>query len=144
MKTYKKIIIINGPNLNLLGVREPDIYGQEGFEEYLYKLEARYGDIAFEYFQSNIEGEIIDALHQHGFGDAAIILNAGGYTHTSVAISDAIAAIASPVMEVHLSNVYSREEYRHVSLLAKYCVGVISGLGLRSYEAALRYFVEEG
>ncbi|MCB9188148.1 MAG: type II 3-dehydroquinate dehydratase [Flavobacteriales bacterium] len=136
----KKIMIINGPNLNLLGKREPGIYGDVSFETYLESLKKRDG-VEVDYFQSNVEGEIINKLHEVGFSFDGIILNAGGYTHTSVSISDAIAAISVPVIEVHLSNVYAREEYRHHSLLAKNCKGVISGFGLESYSLALDYFV---
>lgn len=133
-------MIINGPNLNLLGKREPGIYGDVSFETYLESLKKRDG-VEVDYFQSNVEGEIINKLHEVGFSFDGIILNAGGYTHTSVSISDAIAAISVPVIEVHLSNVYAREEYRHHSLLAKNCKGVISGFGLESYSLALDYFV---
>lgn len=134
----KKIQIINGPNLNLLGKREPSIYGDKSFEEYLKELKTR-DDIQIEYFQSNVEGEIINKLHEVGFSFEGVILNAGGYTHTSVSIADAIAAISAPVVEVHLSNVYAREEFRHHSIIAKNCVGVISGFGLSSYDLALKY-----
>jgi 3-dehydroquinate dehydratase-2 len=132
-----KIQIINGPNLNLLGTREKDIYGEITFEEYLKLLHEHYGNIQIDYYQSNVEGEIINKLHEIGFSYDGIILNAGGYTHTSVAIADAIKAIKSPVVEVHISNVYAREEYRHKSLIAPECVGSISGFGLDSYRLAL-------
>lgn len=134
----RKILIINGPNLNLLGKREPGIYGEVSFEEYLEKMKKRDG-VEVQYFQSNIEGEIIDKLHETGFSFDGIILNAGGYTHTSVSIADAIAAISTPVIEVHLSNVYAREEFRHHSIIAKNCIGVISGFGLDSYSLAIDY-----
>lgn len=131
------IHIINGPNLNLLGNREPGIYGNQSFEEYFELLKKRFPAIKLSYFQSNIEGELIDDLHKSGFSADGIILNAGGYTHTSVAISDAVAAIKSPVVEVHISNVFAREEYRHVSLIAKNCKGSISGFGMESYALAI-------
>jgi len=132
-----KIIIINGPNLNLLGIRETSIYGAQGFETYFQNIKSQFKDVDLEYFQSNIEGEIINKLHEVGFSYQGIILNAGGYTHTSVAIADAIAALKTPVLEVHISNVYSREDFRHKSLMSKNCLGVISGLGLDSYTLAL-------
>lgn len=132
-----KIQIINGPNLNLLGTREKDIYGEITFEEYLKLLHEHFGNIQIDYYQSNVEGEIINKLHEIGFSYDGIILNAGGYTHTSVAIADAIKAIKSPVVEVHISNVYAREEYRHKSLIAPECIGSISGFGLDSYRLAL-------
>lgn len=131
------IHIINGPNLNLLGNREPGIYGNQSFEEYFELLKKRFPSIKLTYFQSNIEGELIDDLHKSGFSANGIILNAGGYTHTSVALSDAVAAIRSPVVEVHISNVFAREEYRHVSLIAKNCKGSISGFGMESYALAI-------
>lgn len=136
-----KIQIINGPNLNLLGEREPDTYGNESFASYLEKLKKKYSDLEIDYFQSNVEGEIINKLHETGFSYDGIVLNAGGYTHTSVAISDAIAAIKTPVVEVHISNIFKREEYRHVSLLGKNCIGSISGFGLKGYELAINYFI---
>jgi 3-dehydroquinate dehydratase-2 len=132
-----KIQIINGPNLNLLGVREPSVYGDQGFESYLAHLKSLFPDITIEYFQSNVEGELINKLHETGFDYDGIILNAGGYTHTSVAISDAIAAIKTPVVEVHISNIYAREEYRHVSLTGKNCKGVLTGFGMDGYRLAL-------
>ena len=128
-----KIIIINGPNLNLLGKRETEIYGTTSFEDYLPMLEKKYPDITFLYFQSNSEGEIIDILHLHGFSCSGIIINAGGYSHTSVAIADAISAIEVPVVEVHISNVLKREAFRHKSLIAASAIGTISGFGLDSY-----------
>jgi len=131
------IQIINGPNLNLLGVREKSIYGDTGFETYLTELQKRYPNITISYYQSNIEGEIINKLHEVGFKCDGIILNAGAYTHTSVAIADAIAGITTPVIEVHISNVYKREEFRHTSMLARNCKGVIAGFGLDSYRLAI-------
>lgn len=138
-----ELLIINGPNLNLLGKREPGIYGSEGFDSYLKRLQEDFQEIEFSYFQSNVEGEIINKLHEGGFEGDGIILNAGGYTHTSVAISDAIAGIKTPVMEVHISNVYAREEFRHKSIISKNCVGVITGLGLDSYKLAAYYFLNK-
>jgi 3-dehydroquinate dehydratase-2 len=135
------IHIINGPNLNLLGIREKSVYGDQNFDAYLDDLKSKYSILEISYFQSNVEGEIINKLHEIGFSADGIILNAGGYTHTSVAIADAIAAIQSPVVEVHISNVYAREEYRHVSLMAKNCRGVIAGFGLDSYRLALESFL---
>lgn len=135
-----KIQIINGPNLNLLGVREKSIYGDSSFEPFLEQLRKEHEAIQIAYFQSNHEGAIIDKLHEVGFEYDGIILNAGGYTHTSVAMGDAIAAINTPVIEVHISNVHAREEFRHISRLAKYCKGVIAGLGMESYRLALSYF----
>ncbi|MBL4653622.1 MAG: type II 3-dehydroquinate dehydratase [Flavobacteriales bacterium] len=134
----KKILIINGPNLNLLGTREPEVYGGLSFEEYFEELKKEFSSVQLEYFQSNVEGELINKLHEVGFTYHGVIFNAGGYTHTSVAIGDAIAGIETPVVEVHISNVYAREEYRHVSLMAKHCKGVISGFGLGSYKLALK------
>ncbi|MGH2644322.1 MAG: type II 3-dehydroquinate dehydratase, partial [Chitinophagaceae bacterium] len=130
----KKIAIINGPNLNLLGKREPGIYGSTSFEEYFEKLKREYSETTFTYFQNNVEGEIVNYLHQVGFDYDGILLNAGGYTHTSVAIRDAIAAINTPVIEIHISNVFAREEFRHTSLIAPKCIGSICGLGLQGYE----------
>jgi len=135
------MIIINGPNLNLLGSREPDIYGRQPFEEYFATLQQEFPGITLHYFQSNSEGALIDKLHEAGFTYDGIVLNAGAYSHTSIAIADAIAAIRTPVIEVHISNVYEREEFRHHSYLAPNCVGSISGLGLRGYELAIRYFL---
>ncbi len=136
------ILIINGPNLNLLGKREPEIYGSLSFEAYLEGLQRKFIDHKIEYYQSNVEGEIIDKLHDFGFGNYGIILNAGGYSHTSVAISDAVAAIKSPVVEVHISNVFAREEYRHHSLITKNCKGMIVGLGLEGYKLAVSWLIE--
>jgi len=132
-----KIQIINGPNLNLLGMREPDVYGSSSFEQYLEELKNRYPNIEFAYYQSNVEGEIINKIHETGFSFDGIILNAGAYTHTSVAIHDAIKAVTTPVIEVHISNVYAREEFRHRSLIAGACKGVIVGFGLDSYRLAV-------
>src|SRR5690606_33572368 len=129
----KRILIVNGPNLNLLGTREKSIYGEQSFEEYFKELKARYSSLDLHYFQSNIEGVIIDKLHEIGFDYDGIVLNAGAYTHTSVAIADAIAAINTPVVEVHISNVHQRESFRHHSYLSKNCKGVILGFGLDSY-----------
>lgn len=137
-----KIIIINGPNLNLLGIREKSIYGSGNFENYLKELQLNDSGHEIGYYQSNIEGELINKLHETGFSYDGIILNAGGYTHTSVAITDAIAAITTPVLEVHISNIYSREDFRHKSLLSKNCIGIISGLGLDGYKMALDYFLQ--
>ena len=136
-----KIIIINGPNLNLLGLREPGIYGSTGFDAFFVTLKNRFASIELSHFQSNVEGELINKLHETGFSWDGIILNAGGYTHTSVALGDAVAAIKTPVIEVHISNVYAREEYRHHSLLAKNCRGVIAGFGLDSYRLAVESFL---
>jgi 3-dehydroquinate dehydratase-2 len=138
-----KIIIINGPNLNLLGVRERSIYGGTSFDDYMQQLRAQFPQVELEYYQSNVEGELINKLHETGFSYDGIILNAGGYTHTSVAISDAIAAINTPVFEVHISNIYSREDYRHKSLLSKNCIGILSGLGLDGYSLALTHLINK-
>ncbi|MDF2432052.1 MAG: 3-dehydroquinate dehydratase [Mucilaginibacter sp.] len=132
-----KIQIINGPNLNLLGVREKSIYGNSDFEAYLKELRKRYKNLTIDYYQSNVEGEIINKLHETGFTYDGIVLNAGAYTHTSIAIADAIAAINTPVIEVHISNVYKREEFRHSSMLAANCKGVIAGFGMDSYRLAI-------
>lgn len=134
-----KIAIINGPNLNLLGKREPEVYGDTSFEQYLEKLKQIFPDITFSYFQSNIEGELINELHRVGFDYDGIIFNPGGYTHTSVAIGDAIAAIKSPVIEVHISNVHAREEFRKISHISAKAAGSIVGLGLKGYELAIRW-----
>jgi len=136
-----KIQIINGPNLNLLGKREPTVYGNVGFEEHFGLLSNKFPDIELDYFQSNVEGELINKLHEIGFSYDGIILNAGGYTHTSVAIADAIAAIQTPVIEVHISNIYARESYRHVSLTGKNCKGVLTGFGLDGYRLAIEGFL---
>jgi 3-dehydroquinate dehydratase-2 len=137
-----KIIIINGPNLNLLGKREPEKYGHTSFEDYMNTLIGRFPDIEMEYFQSNVEGEIINAIHRSGFILDGIVLNAGGYTHTSVAITDAIASVKAPVIEVHITNVASREEFRHTSLIGRNCAGSISGFGLDSYRLAIEALKE--
>ena len=136
-----KIAIINGPNLNLLGKRETDIYGNMSFEEYLNNLKKNFLQIEFSYFQSNVEGELINELHRVGFSFDGIIINPGGYTHTSVAIGDAIAAIKTPVVEVHISNVHAREEFRKLSHISGKAVGSIFGLGLKGYELAAHYFL---
>jgi 3-dehydroquinate dehydratase-2 len=136
-----KILIINGPNLNLLGKREPEVYGSTSFEEFFETLKKTFPEIELEYFQSNVEGELINKIHEVGFTYDAILLNAGGYTHTSVAISDAIAGVTTPTLEVHISNIYKREEFRHKSIISKSCVGMISGLGLKGYELGIRYFI---
>jgi 3-dehydroquinate dehydratase-2 len=136
----KKILIINGPNLNLLGKREPEIYGNKTFEEYLIELKKQFPETEINYFHSNIEGEIINKLQQADEIFDGIILNAGGYTHTSISISDTIAAISTPVIEVHISNILAREDFRSKSLIAPKCVGSISGFGLTSYRLAMNYF----
>lgn len=128
-----KIQIINGPNINLLGKREPGIYGARSFEDYLLELKKRYPQVVFEYYQSNVEGEMINKIHEVGFDYDGIVLNAGAYTHTSIALQDAIRAVTSPVVEVHISNVHQREEFRHQSMIACACAGVICGFGLDSY-----------
>jgi 3-dehydroquinate dehydratase-2 len=138
----KKIIIINGPNLNLLGKREPKTYGNKSFDSYFKELVADFQEMELTFFQSNVEGEIINKIQETGFSLDGIVLNAGGYTHTSVAIADAIAAIKIPVIEVHISNVYAREEYRHHSMMAKNCKGVIAGFGLDSYKMAINSFLK--
>ena len=136
-----QIIIINGPNLNLLGKREPDIYGAKTFDVFFQELASEYSGIDLSYFQSNVEGELINKLHEVGFDYDGIVLNAGGYTHTSVSLADAIASIETPVIEAHISNIFSREDYRHVSLLSKNCLGVICGFGLYTYRLALESLV---
>jgi 3-dehydroquinate dehydratase-2 len=136
-----KLLIINGPNLNLLGKREPSIYGHASFEDFFTDLKEKYPSVDFDYYQSNVEGELINKLHEVGFSYDGIIMNAGAYTHTSIGIADAIAGIKTPVIEVHISNVYAREEYRHISLMAKNCIGVITGLGLNSYRLAIEHFI---
>jgi len=137
-----KIQIINGPNLNLLGLREPSIYGSQGFDSYLESIRKTFDNFSIDYFQSNVEGELINKLHEVGFSYDGIVLNAGGYTHTSVALADAIAAINTPVIEVHISNIYAREEYRHVSLTGKNCRGVLTGFGMDGYRLAINSFVQ--
>jgi 3-dehydroquinate dehydratase-2 len=138
-----KIQIINGPNLNLLGVREKSIYGNSDFESYLKQLQNRYPDIEITYYQSNVEGELINKIHEVGFSYDGIVLNAGAYTHTSIAIADAIAGVKTPVIEVHISNVYKREEFRHSSMLAANCKGVIAGFGMDSYRLAIENLLTE-
>ena len=133
-----KIQIINGPNLNLLGVREPGIYGSNSFESYLPQLKAKYPDIEIEYYQSNIEGELIDKLQDVGFSYDGIVLNAGAYTHTSIALQDCIRSLTCPVVEVHISNVHQREEFRHHSSLSPACLSVICGFGLAGYDMAIQ------
>jgi len=137
-----KIQIINGPNLNLLGKRETDVYGNEAFEKYFEKLKHRFPSAELHYFQSNVEGEIINQLHKVGFDYDGIVLNAGAYTHTSIAIHDAIAAIKTPVVEVHISNIYAREEFRHISLITSKCAGLITGFGLEGYAMAIGYLMD--
>src|SRR6201996_1558668 len=134
-----KIAIINGPNLNLLGTREPDVYGSRTFEQYFGDLQQKYPAVIFSYFQSNVEGELINELQRIGFSVDGIIMNPGGYTHTSVAIGDAIAAITAPVIEVHISNVHAREDFRKISHISAKAKGTIVGLGLKGYELALNY-----
>lgn len=134
------IQIINGPNLNLLGKRETSIYGSESFENYFGQLQKRFDKLNLHYFQSNVEGEIVNKLHEIGFSFDGIVLNAGAYTHTSIAIHDAIGGIRTPVVEVHISNIYSREEFRHKSLITSKCVGLITGFGLEGYTLALTHF----
>ncbi|MDZ4846913.1 MAG: type II 3-dehydroquinate dehydratase [Chitinophagales bacterium] len=138
-----RIMIINGPNLNLLGKREPEIYGKVLFEDFYKMLKSGFPKIKLEYFQSNTEGELINKLHEVGFSCDGIVLNAGGYTHTSVALADAVASIKTPVIEVHISNPYLREEFRHKSLLAPKCKGSISGLGLEGYRIAVELLTEK-
>nr|WP_297307495.1 type II 3-dehydroquinate dehydratase [uncultured Flavobacterium sp.] len=136
-----KIFIINGPNLNLLGKREPEIYGNSSFEDFFIKLKEEFTSVSLDYFQSNIEGELINKLHEVGFSYDGIILNAGAYTHTSIAIADAICSITTPVIEVHISNTFAREEFRHKSYLSNVCKGIIIGFGLDSYTLALKSFL---
>jgi len=139
----KKIQIINGPNLNLLGKREPDVYGNQTFDAFFETLKKRFPETELHYYQSNVEGELINKLHEVGFAFDGIILNAGAYTHTSVAIHDAIGAIKMPVVEVHISNVYAREEFRHKSLITSKCVGMITGFGMEGYAMALNYLTSK-
>ena len=134
-----KVMIINGPNLNLLGTREKSIYGDQNFEAYFETLKGRFPGMELEYYQSNVEGELINKLHEVGFSYHGVVFNGGGYTHTSVAISDAIAAINTPVVEVHISNIHARESFRHLSLITKECAGLITGFGLAGYDMALTY-----
>lgn len=135
-----KILILNGPNLNLLGVREKAVYGSRSFEDYFEELKEAFPGLELSYFQSNTEGTLIDKLHEVGFSYKGIVFNAGAYTHTSVALSDAVKAIEAPVIEVHISNIYAREAFRHKSMIAPYCNGSIVGFGLESYRLALQYF----
>ena len=137
----KKIIIINGPNLNLIGKREPKIYGNSSMEDYLSEIRNNFPEIQIDYFHSNVDGDLINKLQEVGFSYDGVVLNAGGYTHTSVAISDAVAAIQTSVVEVHISNVYKREDYRHQSLMAKNCIGIVAGFGLHSYKMAIDSFL---
>lgn len=137
VENKKKILVVNGPNLNLLGLREPGIYGSATLDEGMKALEEHFPQVAFTFFQSNIEGELVDVIQQYGFSADGIVLNAGAYTHTSVAIHDAIKAIRTPVVEVHLSNIYSRETFRHTSLITSACKGIIGGFGMDSYRLAV-------
>ncbi|PKP27152.1 MAG: type II 3-dehydroquinate dehydratase [Bacteroidetes bacterium HGW-Bacteroidetes-2] len=136
-----KIIIINGPNLNLLGKRETAIYGSKSFDDFFVEMQFKYKEIELTFFQSNIEGELIDKLQEVGYSFDGIVLNAAAYTHTSVGIGDAVKAIETPVVEVHISNTFSREDYRHISYIAPNAIGVIAGFGLQSYELAIQSFV---
>jgi 3-dehydroquinate dehydratase II len=138
-----QIHIVNGPNLNLIGIRETAIYGTQTFDDYFAMLQKQFTEVSLTLFQSNIEGELIDNLQAHGFSTGGIILNAGGYTHTSVAIADTIAAITVPVIEVHISNIFAREEYRHISLPGRNCIGSISGFGMDSYRLAIQAFINQ-
>ena len=138
-----KLIIINGPNLNLLGIREKEIYGETSFEEYLSTLKSKFKDVKLEFFQSNHEGELIEKIQEVGFSYEGIIINAGGFTHTSVALRDAIASVSSPAIEVHISNILNREDFRKKSFLSDVCRGIISGLGLKGYEFAVDYFLSQ-
>ena len=133
----KKILIVNGPNLNLLGVREPSIYGHDSFESYMPQLRAEFPDVKIKYYQSNVEGELINKLQEVGFEYDGIVLNAGAYTHTSIALLDCIRSLRCPVVEVHISNVHAREEFRHKSMISEACLGVISGFGLAGYKMAI-------
>ena len=137
-----QIAIINGPNLNLLGTREPDVYGAQTFEQYYQELQNLFPSVTFSYYQSNVEGELINELHRVGFTCNGIIINPGGYTHTSVAIGDAIAAIKAPVIETHISNVHAREDFRKISHVSAKCKGTISGLGLSGYALAVKWFID--
>lgn len=137
------IQIVNGPNLNLLGKRETSVYGDQSFEQFFEDLKKRFPGVELHYYQSNVEGEIVNKLHEAGFSFTGIVLNAGAYTHTSVAIHDAIAAIKTPVVEVHISNVYAREEFRHKSLITSKCVGLLTGFGLEGYAMAISYLMNK-
>ena len=138
-----RLLIINGPNLNLLGKREPEVYGHTSFEDFFVELKNKFPQVQFDYFQSNIEGELINKLHEVGFSFDGIIFNPGAYTHTSVSIGDSVAGIKSPVIEVHLSNVFAREEFRHISYVAPKAIGSICGLGLDGYRLAVEYFLKK-
>jgi 3-dehydroquinate dehydratase-2 len=137
----KKILILNGPNLNLLGKREPGVYGNQSFDDYFETLKSTFPEIELHYFQSNHEGALIDKVHEVGFTFDGIVINAGGYTHTSIALADALSAVTTPAVEVHISNIHARESFRHHSYLTSRCKGMICGLGLRGYELAVRYFI---
>jgi 3-dehydroquinate dehydratase-2 len=137
----KKILILNGPNLNLLGKREPGVYGNQSFDDYFETLKSNFPEIELHYFQSNHEGALIDKIHEVGFTFDGIVINAGGYTHTSIALADALSAVTTPAVEVHISNIHARESFRHHSYLTSRCKGMICGLGLRGYELAVRYFI---
>ncbi|MCE7044198.1 type II 3-dehydroquinate dehydratase [Dyadobacter sp. CY312] len=137
----KKILILNGPNLNLLGKREPGVYGNESFEDYFEKLKALFPEVDLQYYQSNHEGALIDKIHETGFSFDGIIINAGGLTHTSIALADALSAVTTPAVEVHISNIHARESFRHHSYLTSRSKGMICGLGLKGYELAVRYFL---
>jgi 3-dehydroquinate dehydratase-2 len=139
----KQILVLNGPNLNLLGKREPGIYGARGFADYFAELQGLFPAVTLEYFQSNHEGQLIDKLHEVGFSYHGVVLNAGGYTHTSVALGDAVAAISTPVVEVHISNVHAREPFRHHSYLSKNCAGIIVGFGLEGYRLAIDFLTRK-
>lgn len=141
-KIMKQILIINGPNLNLLGKREPTVYGSQSFEDYFEKLTEVFPEVTLHYYQSNHEGDLIDKIHEVGFTFEGIAINAGGYTHTSVALADAISAVTTPVVEVHISNIHARESFRHHSYLTSRCKGMICGLGFKGYELAVRFLVE--
>jgi 3-dehydroquinate dehydratase-2 len=138
----KQVLILNGPNLNLLGKREPTVYGSQSFEDYFLSLQALFPDTKLTYFQSNHEGAMIDKIHEVGFSYDGIIINAGGYTHTSVALADALSSVTTPAVEVHISNIHARETFRHHSYLTSRCKGMICGLGLQGYELALRYLLQ--
>lgn len=138
----KKILILNGPNLNLLGKREPTVYGNQSFEDYFQTLQSLFPEVELHYFQSNHEGAIIDQIHEMGFSFDGIVINAGGLTHTSIALADALSAVTTPAVEVHISNIHAREAFRHHSYLTSRCKGMICGLGLKGYELAVRYFLQ--
>ena len=136
-----KILVLNGPNLNLLGKREPEIYGNSSFEDYFKELKLNFNEVDLEYYQSNVEGELINKIHEVGFDFDGIVFNAGAYTHTSVALGDAIKGVTTLVVEVHISNVHSREDFRHTSFIAPWCKGTIAGFGLKSYDMAISSFI---